>query len=129
MAKGNSAIVIDSDRIDFYKHFLNFMKPINPISKLQNKQIEILASLLYKRWEIEQKVNDYTLIPKLLFSIDSRNDIMKMCGITDTNYYGVISIFKKLKIIVDNDLSKKVIPESVNDKFSLIIAFTIHDKE
>ena len=125
MAKGCSAVVIHSDRLDFYKNFLNFLKPIHPISKLRNKQLEVLSALLYKRAEISEKVTDPALIPKLLFSADTREDVLKMCGISAMNYYGMMAEMKKLKIVADNDLSKKVIPEPVNGKFSLVISFNI----
>jgi hypothetical protein len=128
MAKGNSAVVINSGRFDFYKNYLNFLKPINPISQLRNKQLEVLAALLYKREEISKRVNDLSLIPKLLFSADVRESILEMCHISETNYYGIVAALRKHKIVVDNDLSRKVIPEPVDNKFTLIISFTINDK-
>jgi|GEM_PF-5895507 len=128
MAKGNSVIIIDANKLDFYKNFLDFLRPISPINKLRNKQLLILAALLYKRNDISSKVVDAALIPKILFSTDVRDSIIKTCSISLMNYYGVIAVFKKLGIIVNGDISKKVIPELENDKFTLVIAFNIKDE-
>lgn len=128
MAKGSAVIVIDSDKIDFYKNYLQFMKPVSPISKLRNKQLEVLAMFLYERGEISKKVTDQSLIPKILFAPDTRNRIIELANISNVNYYGMTSIFKKLGIIKDGDISKRIIPELVNNKYTLAISFVVNDE-
>ena len=129
MAKGNSAIVINSNNLfKFYRYWLEFMRPLDPIAQLSPKQLEVLATFLYKRNEIEKGVVDEKLITKLLWSVDVRNSILESASISKHNYYNVISFFKKIGIIVDGDLNKKVIPELVNNKFSLIISFNVEDR-
>ena len=128
MAKGRSGIGIHVGKMDFYKYYLGFIKPIHPINKLKNKQLEVLAVLMYERAEIESKISDPSLIPKLLLSSEVKEKILKQFHLSSSNYYGIISCLKRMKVIVDNDLSKKVIPEVVDGKFVLTVSFTVEDE-
>jgi len=129
MAKGSSAIVIKSDRLNFYKHWLQFIKPLTPVNKLRDKELEILAAFLYKREELSNRVKDVTLVTQLLFSQEIRESIMQICKVSYPNYYVLMSALKRVGIIINGDLSKKVIPELVNDKFTLVVSFTIENKD
>ena len=47
MAKGNKAVNIPCENMfDFYKNYLLFIRPMNPVKKLGDKHIEILALFL-----------------------------------------------------------------------------------
>jgi hypothetical protein len=130
MAKGNSAVNIPcSSMFDFYKKYLMFIKPLNPISKLGDKHLEILAALLVKRYEICKSLKDESLIPKLLFSTDVRDAVRTTCNISIPNYYNVVAMFKKIGIIKDNDLDKKLLPDLTDNKFLLQMAFTINESK
>ena len=106
-----------------------FMSPLKPISLLRNKHIEILSVLLVKRYEILKSIKDPSLLPKLLFSIDVRDAIKESTNISTPNYYNAMAMFKKLGIIVDGDLDKRIIPELVDGKHSLLIAFRVDGSE
>ena len=82
MAKGSSAVVISCDKFDFYRKFLEFIRPVKPVSELRNKQLDVLAALLWKRGEISNQVTNSSLIPQLLFSTDVRDSILKTCSIS-----------------------------------------------
>ena len=128
MIKGNSSIVIPcSTTLDFCKRWFAFMAPVEPISQLGRKPLELLTYLLCKRCEIAKAVNDESLIPKLLFSTDVRDALVESCNISVPGYYNNIALYKKLNIIVDNDLDKRIVPDVVDNKFSLFIMFKINE--
>jgi hypothetical protein len=128
MAKGTSAANIPcSSMYDFYKKYLLFIRPLNPVSKLGDKHIDILSAFLAKRYEISKVVSSDKVIPKLLFSTEVRDSIREMCNISIPNYYNVMAMFKKIGIIKDNDLDKKIMPEMVDNRFLLQIAFKINE--
>ena len=130
MAKGSSAVNIPcSGMFDFYKKYLLFIKPLNPISKLGDKHIDILATFLVKRHEICKSVKDESLIPKLLFATDVRESIREACKISIPNYYNVMAMFKKMGIIKENDLDKKLLPDLVENRFLLQMAFTVNENK
>jgi hypothetical protein len=127
--KGSSAISIPCDgEMDFYIKCLSFMKPLYPVSKLPFKQIETLAAILCKRRELTKLVKDENMIPRLLFSTEVKNAVMKLAKLSKSHYYLTISNLKKLDIIKENgDLDKRVIFDIENNKFSLLISFQIRN--
>jgi len=126
MAKGSSAVNVPcEDMFGFYKKYLLFIRPLHPVSRLGDQQIDILACLLTKRFEICKTLKDVHLIGKLLFSLEVRNSIMESLGISSARYYNVVARFRKFGIIEDGDFNKKLLPDLNGGRFSLHLAFVV----
>jgi len=130
MVKGNSSINLTcSSLLDFYKKWLLFIKPLEPISKLGTKPMEALAVLLTKRYEISKGVTEPKLIPQLLFSVETRNCVMESIETSKAGYYNLISLFKSIGVIQNGDLNRRIIPDISNNKFTLLVAFNINETD
>jgi len=111
----------------FFKYWLQFTAPLH---RLQGKEIDILAILLKKRFELSKIITEDKLIDQYLFSREVRELMCEESGESMINFRVVLSRLRKANIILDkNRLNKKIIP-SLNPKdkrFDLMIIFDMKD--
>lgn len=109
----------------FFKFWLQFTAPMH---KLQNKDIEILAAILKKRYELCKIITDDNVIDSYLFSKEIREQIIEETGESKSNFQVALSKMRKKGIIINsNQLNKKFIPPLSKDskRFDLMFLFEI----
>lgn len=109
----------------FFKYWLQFTAPLH---KLQNKDINVLAYILSKRYELSKVITDDDVIDSYLFSKEVREQILEESGESKANFSVTLSKLRKQNVILqDNKLNKKFIPNLSKDssKFDLMIIFDI----
>ena len=109
---------------DFFKHWCLFTRPLH---RLTNSQIDLAAALLKKRYELCKSISDQNIVDKVLFSKESRNEIMNSLGITVYHYRFLIGVLKKNKVIVENKINPKFIPNIKDDakEFNVLLTFSL----
>jgi hypothetical protein len=112
----------------FFKYWLQFTVPLH---KLLPKDIEILACILKKRYELSLIITEEHTIDMFLFTKEVKEQILKELGMEQGNGYNqTLSKFRKLGIIMEgNKLNKRFIPNISRDgsKFNLMIVFDINN--
>lgn len=123
----NNIIRIPCDSTNIIRFWLNFM---NPFFKLTPAELTIVDFLMKKRFELLEKINDVTIVNKLLFSPEMKKELK------DTLHYStpfISTTFKSLKnkqVIINNNLNPKVIPNIDKlGKFNLMIIFDFKEEE
>lgn len=112
---------------NFFIYWLQFLKPYH---KLRNKEIELLALFLVKRFELSKVIKDDVLIDKLLFDKDVKLEIRNKMGYsTGQVLENMLSGLRAKNIIVDNKIDKGLIPnlEENNTSFKLVFNFIFKD--
>lgn len=108
----------------FFRYWLEFLRPIH---KLTSREIEVVELFLKKRYELSKKVSDKELLDKIAMSEDVKKEIREKLGITSQHFQVIMSKLRKNRVIIDNKLNKKFIP-NLNKKestFSLMIYFEL----
>lgn len=111
---------------EFFVEWFRFLKSFH---NLTNREIDLIAAFLYKRYELSKKINDEELLNKVLMSEDSKREIREMVGMTESHYHVYMSKLKKGKIIENDAIAPKWIPNLNGNMFMLLMMFNITDFE
>lgn len=122
--KPNNAFTIPcSPGIDFFKRWCIFLRPF---VSLTNREIDIIANFLKQRWELSKNISDPAILDTMVMSEATKNKVIKECGISQQHFYVVMSNLRKNKVIVDNVINPRLIPNIKKDDngcFQLLILF------
>lgn len=121
MLRPNNAFSVPTT--DFFKMWCVFLRPF---VKLTDREIDIVSCLLKHRHELSKCVTDPAILDAMIMGDDIRQKIQKECNITPQHLCVVMSKLRKNKVIVDNILNPKLIPNIREDDkgvFQLLILF------
>ena len=116
---------IRSDINTFFAHWVALTKPLH---KLTDAEASILLAFLRKRYLYASNVRDDDVVNKLLFSTDTRKEIMQELGMKMGTFQNYLTSMRTKGVILENKLNKKLIPnlEVGADNFKLIFSFIIN---
>lgn len=112
---------------DFFKWWCVFLRPFIPLTK---REIDVIASFLRHRWELSKQISDPSLLDTLLMSEEIKRKVQEECNITLQHFYVVMSNLKKNKVIINNSIHPRLIPNvrrNKNGEFILMVSF-VEDK-
>lgn len=112
---------------DFFKCWFIFLTPLH---NLTNREIEVAASFLKKRYELSKSiVHNEELLDKTLMNEDTKREIRENCNLSTTHFQVIMGKLRKARIIENNKLNPKYIPNITQDKdtLQLIILFDINE--
>ncbi len=127
--KINGAIRIPASlKGSFFRRWFEFLEPIH---KLTEREMDVIAALVKQRYELSKVVFDEDLLDKIVMSEDSRKKVMRECNISLAHFQVVLGRLRKNKIIVDNKINKKFIPQIQEDakEFKYLLYFDMNDSQ
>ena len=102
-----------------------------PLHKLTPKEVEVLAAILKKRYELSLVISDDDVIDTFLFSRESKKEIINDLGMKDGVMFSVtLASFRAKGVLSEtNKLNKKYIPDMSRgtNRFDFIVVFDIKD--
>lgn len=107
----------------FFKWWCIFLRPF---ISLTDRETEIIACFLKHRWELSRSISDPAIIDTMLMSDEIRSKIIEECHITLQHFYVVMSTLRKKKVIKNNLIDPRLIPNirlDDNGVFKLLILF------
>lgn len=119
--------IIKTKYKSFFKHWLTLTEPLH---KLNKKEIEVLALLLYYYFEFKKEINNDNLSWKLTFDHDTKSKIINELNLSsDQILQNVLTALRKKKIVLNNKINQSFIPEmdlTKSNIFSIIYKFEIN---
>lgn len=120
LKKANNIIRIPTSlESNFFKYWLDFLKPFH---NLTNKEIKILACILKHRYNLSKMVTDNQLLDKITMSNDTKKVIKEECGLTSSHYQVIMSNLRRKKIIINNSINPKFIPNIKEEKGVFVLS-------
>lgn len=112
----------------FFRYWFEFLKPFH---NLTNKEMDVVTCMLKHRFELSKVIKDNNILDKVLMSDDTRKKIKAECGVTPQYFQVIMGKLRKCKIIVNNKIDPKFIPNiSENDSsFQLLLLFDLNDTQ
>lgn len=109
--------------LDFFKWWCLFLKPF---INLTPRERDVIASFLNQRWELSKKISDPAILDTMVMSDDTKNRVIAECGITQAHFYVIMSNLRKNKVIVNNVINPRLVPnirKDDNGYFQLLVLF------
>lgn len=113
----------------FFKWWCVFLRPF---VRLTDREIDVMSSFLKQRYELSKHINDPALLDTMVMSENTRKKVMEECNITLQHFYVVMSNLRKNKVITDNIINPRLIPnirQDDNGYFQLLVLFKDNGKK
>ena len=125
MHKPNNIVTIpvNKDDSDFFNRWLVLLRPF---VSLTNREIDVVAEFLKQRWELSKAISDPVILDTMVMSENTKAKVIDACHITQQHFYVVMSNLRKNKVIVNDIINPRLIPnirETDNGCFQLLILF------
>jgi len=111
---------------DFFRWWCVFLRPL---ISLTNREIDVIACFLKQRFELSKSITDPVILDTVVMSNDIKRKVIEECQITQEHFYVVMSNLKKSKVIVNDMINPRLIPNiRIDEKtgyFQLLILFKL----
>lgn len=104
------SINVQTLKVDEKQFFKAWLTLLQPFLKLRDQELKVLAMLLYFRHNIQEQVKNKAIIDELLFNTKTRKQIKRELDIESYSFNNILSSLRKKKLIVNNSLNGKIIP-------------------
>lgn len=123
MEKPNNIVRIPCTLEDnFFELWFVFLKPFH---NLTNKEIKLISELVKHRYHLSKVIKDPDILDQVTLGEETRRKVRESCGLTPAHFHLLFSSLKKNKMIVDNKINPKFIPNitTENGYFQLTLLF------
>lgn len=130
LPKPNNIVPVPTSMgIEFFKWWCIFLRPF---INLTNREVDVIANFLNQRWELSKSISDPAILDTMVMSESTKSKVIEKCNITQQHFYVVMSNLRKNKVIVNNVINPRLIPNIRKDDngcFQLLILFKDKDKK
>lgn len=107
---------------NFFRYWFEFLQPLH---KLTNREIDIIAAFAKERYELSKVIKDNDILDKVTMSEDTKKKVREKCNITIPHFQVIMGNLKKAKVIEDGKINPRCIPNVTeeNGYFQLVLLF------
>lgn len=124
MGKGADSVVRIPCKVDgkFFRYWFEFLKPFH---HLTGREMDVITSFVKQRYELSKVITDSDILDKVTMSEDTKRKVREECGITLPHFQIVMSKLRKSKVIIDNKVNPRYIPnvKEGNGSFKMMLLF------
>lgn len=111
---------------DFFRVWVEFLKPIH---NLTNKEMDVLAAFLKKRYELGKVITDSEVLDSVLMSEGTKKSIRLTCGITPKHFQVIMCKFRKRGVVRNNRIYLNLIPTITPEGVGLMVYFNFKNEQ
>ncbi len=128
MIKNTTVVSIPTDlNLQFFKYWVEFLRPLH---KINPRDVEVMAMLLYKRHQLSKVIQDENVLDTTLMSGKVRKEIRNELGISSGYFQVILKHLRDKKAIVGDRINPKFVPkldDSLGD-YKLIVQFSFNGR-
>lgn len=112
----------------FFKYWFKFLLPFH---NLTDREMDVAAAFLLKRYELSKVINDNNILNSVLMNEDTKREIRDMCELKHQHFQVIMSKLRKAKVLIDNKINPRFIPnvKEENGNFKLLLLFSFNDEK
>lgn len=111
---------------DFFRVWVEFLKPVH---NLTNKEMDVLAAFLKKRYELGKVIIDPDVLDSVLMSEGTKKQIREQCSITPKHFQVIMCKFRKKGVVKNNSIFLNLIPTITDDGVGLMVYFNFRNEQ
>lgn len=129
LPKPNNIVKIETSlSTDFFRWWCTFLRPF---VNLTNRELDVMACFLKHRYELGKSISDPAILDAVVMSTDVKKKVLEECKMTQEYFYVVMSNLKRNKVIVNDAINPRLIPNVREDEstgyFQLLLLFKMQD--
>ncbi|MCF0114096.1 MAG: hypothetical protein HUJ56_02000 [Erysipelotrichaceae bacterium] len=108
----------------FFRYWFEFFTPFH---KLTSREIDVIACFVKHRYELSKVIKDEELLDKFTMGEETKRKVREECNISLPFFQVIMSKLRKNKVIVNNKINPKFIPD-INEEegaASLLLLFEL----
>lgn len=108
----------------FFRFWLEFLKPFHNLSE---REMQVATLFIKQRYELSKVIKDDDILNRVLMGEDTKKAMREECGISLPHFQVIMGKLRKNKVIVDNKINPKFIPNIIeeNGSFQLLLYFDL----
>ena len=112
----------------FFKYWFKFLLPFH---NLTDREMDVAAAFLLKRYELSKVINDNNILNSVLMNEDTKREIRDICELKHQHFQVIMSKLRKAKVLIDNKINPRFIPnvKEENGNFKLLLLFSFNDEK
>ena len=111
---------------DFFRVWVEFLKPIH---NLTNKEMDVLAAFLKKRYELGKVITDPDVLDTVLMGENTKKQIREDCKITSKHFQVIMCKFRKKGVVMNNRIFLNLIPTITQEGVGLMVYFNFKNEQ
>lgn len=113
---------------NFFRHWVDFLSPLH---KLNKRDADITASLLYRRFQLSQIIFNDEVLDAVLLSPEQKKLTREEFKLSPQNFQVIMAKLRQKNVIVGGRINKRFIPMLTKDaeEYKLLIHFRIPKNE
>jgi hypothetical protein len=111
---------------DFFRVWVEFLKPVH---KLTNREMDVLAVFLKRRYELGKVITDADVLDRVLMSEETKLGIRKECDVSPKHFQVIMARFRKNGVVKDNKICLPLIPTITGEGVGLMVYFSFDDEQ
>ena len=111
---------------DFFQLWVEFLKPVH---KLTNREMDVLAVFLKRRYELGKVITDADVLDRVLMSEETKLGIRKECDVSPKHFQVIMARFRKNGVVKDNKIFLPLIPTITGEGVGLMVYFSFDDEQ
>ena len=124
MSKGIDSIIRIPCKVDssFFKYWFMFLKPFHHLTE---REMDVITSFVKERYELSKVITDSDILDKVTMREDTKRNVREECNMTLPHFQIVMSKLRKSKVIIDNKINPRYIPniKEENGSFKMMLLF------
>jgi len=128
MLKNTTVVSVPTNLdLQFFKYWVEFLRPLH---KINPRDIELMAMLLYKRYQLSKVIQDEKVLNTTLMSGKIRKEIRNKLNVTSNYFQVMLKHLRDKKAIVGDTINPKLIPklDDTCEDYKLIVQFSFNER-
>lgn len=125
MKKANNVVRVPTSlKGKFFRYWFEFLQPFH---KLTDREIDVITSFVKQRYELSKVIKDNEILDRETMSDFTKKKVREECNITLPHFQVIMGKLRKNKVIVDNKINPRFIP-NINEEtgnFQLLLLFEL----
>lgn len=107
---------------NFFRHWFEFLEPFH---RLTEREVDVITAFVKQRYVLSKVIKDDEILDKVVMSDDTKRQVREECNMSLQHFQVVMGKLRKNKLIIDNKINKRFIPDLPEDAkdFKLMLYF------
>ena len=108
----------------FFRYWFMFLEPFHHLTE---REIDVITSFVKQRFELSKVIKDDNILDKVTMSEDTKKKVREECNITLPHFQVIMGKLRKSKVLIDNKINPRFIPNISEDadSFQLLLLFDL----